>query len=153
MHSRMKSRSGLRPICSPICIERMEPTTIQQNLKENNGGIYMGLTEKSFLERWEEMGIISSDVKKKDISKGDLILRNTVIEVLSTDGGCEHCPKSIMDIPTVDAIPVDWFNYMMYSAACQGHINGVTALRWVLDYWKATKEIWNSEERNGGKQI
>ena len=38
----------------------------------------------------------------------DLISRAAAIDAISTDGGCGMCARRVLDIPAVDAIPVEW---------------------------------------------
>lgn len=74
----------------------------------------MGLTEKSFLERNEEMGIFKTDCNVKSNQSGDLIRRSAAIEAFDDervdrnygDVSPESVIRVIESIPAVDAVPV-----------------------------------------------
>ena len=46
----------------------------------------------------------------------------------------------------VEAIPLAWFNKMIHACGTQGNIDVVRALRWVMEAWKMTEEIWDDEK-------
>lgn len=63
----------------------------------------MGLTEKSFLERNEEMGIFKTDCNVKSNQSGDLIRRSAAIDAIL---GSFSAIRAIEELPAVDAAPV-----------------------------------------------
>ena len=38
----------------------------------------------------------------------DLIARDDALAAITTDGGCGICTQRILDVPEMDAIPVEW---------------------------------------------
>lgn len=38
----------------------------------------------------------------------DMIPRAAALDAISTDGGCGMCARRVLDIPAVDAVPVEW---------------------------------------------
>lgn len=92
-------------------------------------------------------GETSDDTVARLIDANNVI---SVCEILSEKGSDPHYWNQLIsiieDMPTIDAIPVEWFTEMIKACGMQGQIGAVAAMNWVLDEWKATKDEWQKKQ-------
>lgn len=70
----------------------------------------------------------------------DLISRAAALDAISTDGGCGMCARRILDVPAVDAIPVEWIENML-----QHWLKGSATLEMCLGITEML-HIWQKEQ-------
>lgn len=74
------------------------------------------------------------------VAKDDLISRAAALDAISTEGGCGMCARRVLDIPAVDAVPVEWMRDKMRGYASSLKSTETAALVMVMQMWQKEQE-------------